>query len=96
MHERRPYQIVFEREGIHACAFSFPQDEREDFLKHLKELRTPPPAEEIDRQTAVRTEITQEDFATAPAGSARRPAGAGRRARTAPAVRDAVDAKHRA
>lgn len=39
--ERRPYQIVFEREAVHACADSFPFSKREDFLKYLEEQRQP-------------------------------------------------------
>jgi prepilin-type N-terminal cleavage/methylation domain-containing protein len=76
MKERRPYQIVFEREGIHACPFAFPIDRREEFLRYLEDLRTPPKEEEVDREEAIRTEVEQTDFATAgsPTGSAPKPA----------------------
>lgn len=56
MREQRPWQIVFEREGIHACQASFPYAKREDFIKHLEELRAPPVITEIEREVPVRTE----------------------------------------
>lgn len=49
MRERRTYQIVFEPEGIHASPAMYPYEKRDDFLKHLEELRNPPPVEEIER-----------------------------------------------
>jgi prepilin-type N-terminal cleavage/methylation domain-containing protein len=63
MHERRPYQIVFEHEAIHACEFSFPHIRREEFLKYLADLRTPPKEEEIGRNQMVRAEIVRDEFA---------------------------------
>jgi prepilin-type N-terminal cleavage/methylation domain-containing protein len=77
MREHRPYQIVFEREGIHACPFAFPIDRRDDFLRHLTDLRTPPKEMETEREAAVRTEIEQPEFTTAPtgAGAAPKPVG---------------------
>ncbi|MGI8604864.1 MAG: prepilin-type N-terminal cleavage/methylation domain-containing protein [Verrucomicrobiales bacterium] len=62
-HERRTYQIVFERAGVHACEFSFPQVRRTEFLKQLAEARTPPKKEDIVREQILRTEVTREEFA---------------------------------
>jgi prepilin-type N-terminal cleavage/methylation domain-containing protein len=73
MRERRPYQIVFEPEGIHACPFSFPQSKRDDFLRHLKELRTPPKETEVAKLDAVHTEIAQDEFAAASAPGTPKP-----------------------
>jgi prepilin-type N-terminal cleavage/methylation domain-containing protein len=73
MRERRPYQIFFESEGIHACPFSFPQSKRDDFLRHLKELRTPPRQQEVETLDAVHTEVAQDEFAAAPALAASKP-----------------------
>src|SRR5687768_4856640 len=42
MREGRPFQIVFEREGIHASPSMFPFEKRDEFLKFLEEMRTPP------------------------------------------------------
>ena len=47
--ERRAYQIVFERSGIHALADGFPAGKREEFLKALDEARTPPPGQVVER-----------------------------------------------
>src|SRR5688500_4533613 len=38
MREGRSYQIVFEREGIHASRTTFPYEKREEFLKFLEEM----------------------------------------------------------
>jgi prepilin-type N-terminal cleavage/methylation domain-containing protein len=62
MAERRAYQIVFEREAIHACESTFPQARREEFLKHLKDLRTPSKIDDITRESVVRTEVAREEF----------------------------------
>ena len=43
MRERRPYQIVFEHEGIHASPAMYPYEKRDEFLKQLEQMRTPPP-----------------------------------------------------
>ena len=58
MQERRAYQIVFEREGFHASAAMYPYAKRDEFLKHLEELRMPPIAEAIQRPVALRQEVT--------------------------------------
>ena len=55
--ENRPYQIVFERTGIHALADGFPTTKREEFLKALDEARTPPPGQVIQRAEVFVTEI---------------------------------------
>lgn len=57
MRERRPYQIVFEHEGIHASPAMYPYEKREEFLEHFEELRTPPPREVIQRVEVRRPEI---------------------------------------
>jgi prepilin-type N-terminal cleavage/methylation domain-containing protein len=58
MQERRAYQIVFEREAFHASPAMYPYEKREEFLKHLEELRTPPPMESVARVETQRQEIT--------------------------------------
>lgn len=55
--ERRPYQIVFERGGVHALADGFPAGNREEFLKALDEARTPPPGQVIERTEPATTEV---------------------------------------
>jgi prepilin-type N-terminal cleavage/methylation domain-containing protein len=57
MEERRAYQIVFEREGFHASAAMYPYEKRDEFLKHLEELRLPPMAAAIQRPTTQRQEV---------------------------------------
>jgi prepilin-type N-terminal cleavage/methylation domain-containing protein len=57
MDERRAYQIVFEREGFHASPAMYPYEKREEFLKHLEDLRTPPVIESVPRATAQHQEI---------------------------------------
>src|ERR1700710_2768241 len=37
MRERRPYQIVFEHEGIHASPAMYPYQKREEYLEHFEE-----------------------------------------------------------
>ena len=62
MREHRSYQIVFEHEGIHASPAMYPYEKREDFLKHLEEMRTPPRIEVIQRVVMQRTgEETQDE-----------------------------------
>ena len=57
MRERRPYQIVFEHEGIHASPAMYPYEKREEYLEHFEELRTPPAKEVIERAEVKRQEI---------------------------------------
>ena len=57
MRERRPYQIVFEHEGIHASPAMYPYEKREEYLEHFEELRTPPAKEVIERVEVKRQEI---------------------------------------
>jgi prepilin-type N-terminal cleavage/methylation domain-containing protein len=61
MRERRAYQIVFEREGIHASPAMYPYDKRDEFLKQLEELRTPPPEESVERVTTQRVEVQRQE-----------------------------------
>jgi len=49
MREKKPYQIVFEKTGIHAIAEGFPTANREDFLRALDVALTPPPGQEFER-----------------------------------------------
>lgn len=60
MREHRSYQIVFEHEGIHASPAMYPYEKREDFLKRLEEMRTPPRIELIQRVVMQRTEVQRE------------------------------------
>ncbi len=57
--ERRPFQIVFEKGGVHGMADSFPTARREEFLKALDAARTPPPNLVIER-----TEVAAEEVET--------------------------------
>jgi prepilin-type N-terminal cleavage/methylation domain-containing protein len=57
MRERRPYQIVFEHEGIHASPAMYPYQKREEYLEHFEELRTPPPREVIEHVEVKRQEV---------------------------------------
>lgn len=75
--ERRPYQIVFERGGIHGLADGFPSGKREDFLAALDEARTPPLGQEIERTEPVTTAVeTAGPAGPAPAGMAGQPPSA--------------------
>ncbi len=67
LREHRAYQIVFEREGIHASPAMHPFAKRDDFLKHLEEMRTPPPIEMIRRTVVERTEVVREETGNRPA-----------------------------
>ncbi len=70
-HERRPYQIIFEREGVHAIPGNRSFAKRDEFLKFLEELRTPPEITSFEREQPVITEPS--------AGLPAAPAGAGAR-----------------
>lgn len=61
MREHKAYQIVFEHEGIHASPAMHPYEKREDFLKHLEEMRTPPRIEVIERVVVQRTVVQREE-----------------------------------
>ena len=65
MREGRPFQIVFEREGIHASPSMFPFEKRDEFLKFLEEMRTPPRPEEIERLQAERQEVQRQEVINA-------------------------------
>jgi prepilin-type N-terminal cleavage/methylation domain-containing protein len=60
LREGRSYQIVIEREGIHASRTLFPFETRDEFLKFLEELRTPPRPENFERESVQRTEVVRE------------------------------------
>jgi prepilin-type N-terminal cleavage/methylation domain-containing protein len=61
MREHRSYQIVFEHDGIHASPAMYPYEKREEFLKHLEEMRTPPRVDVIERTVVQRTEVKREE-----------------------------------
>jgi prepilin-type N-terminal cleavage/methylation domain-containing protein len=63
MRERRSYQIVFEPEGIHASPAMYPYEKREDFLKHLEEMRMPPATEGIQRTDVGHQEVVRDGVA---------------------------------
>jgi prepilin-type N-terminal cleavage/methylation domain-containing protein len=65
MREGRAYQIVFEREGIHASPSMFPFEKRDEFLKFLEEMRTPPRPEEIERLKAERANVQRQEVVNA-------------------------------
>ncbi|MDB6136473.1 MAG: hypothetical protein JWM59_4716 [Verrucomicrobiales bacterium] len=50
MREHRQYEIIFERGGIHAVPGNRDFLKRDEFLKWLEELRTPPAITEYERQ----------------------------------------------
>ena len=56
MREGQPYQIVFEREGIHASPATYPYEKRDEFLKELEEMRTPPKDDGIETMIIERPE----------------------------------------
>lgn len=60
MREHRSYQIVFEHDGIHASPAMYPYEKREEFLKRLEEMRTPP-QDTIERTVIQRTEVKREE-----------------------------------
>jgi prepilin-type N-terminal cleavage/methylation domain-containing protein len=68
MREGETYQIVFEREGIHATPGMFPYERRDEFLKELEEMRTPPRVETIERVATERTEVQREEIGNRPGG----------------------------
>ena len=74
MRERKPYQIVFEHEGIHASPAMYPYEKREEYLEHFDEFRTPPPKEVIERTEVHRQEIDGRQ--AAPTGEAEEPSKA--------------------
>ena len=49
MREHRPFQIILERRGLHAIPGNRSFPTRDDFLKYLEELRTPPPSNLFQR-----------------------------------------------
>lgn len=65
MREGRSYQIVFEREGIHASRTMFPYEKREEFLKFLDEMRRPPLIETISRTGLERVEVQRQEVVNA-------------------------------
>jgi hypothetical protein len=71
MREGETYQIVFEREGIHASPAMFPSERRDEFLKQLEELRTPPRIEAIERVITERTEVQRAEMGNRPEQTAR-------------------------
>lgn len=66
MREHRPYEIIMEQGGLHALPGNPSFAKREEFLKHLEELRTPPPVTEFETNTAETPAVER----TAPSGQA--------------------------
>ncbi|HWB05266.1 MAG TPA: prepilin-type N-terminal cleavage/methylation domain-containing protein [Verrucomicrobiales bacterium] len=61
MRERRSYQIVFEPGGIHASPAMYPYGTKEEFLKHLEELRHPPEPEPMETVAVQRADDEEKD-----------------------------------
>lgn len=61
LREHRPYTIYFERDGIHALQGNRDFAKRDEFLKYLEELRTPPEITEFEQQEPERTEPERND-----------------------------------
>jgi hypothetical protein len=61
LREHRPYTIYFERDGIHALPGNRDFAKRDEFLKYLDELRTPPEITEFEQQEPERTEPEHND-----------------------------------
>lgn len=57
MKERRPYEILFERDGMHAIPGNRSFGERDEFLKHLEELRTPPVRTAFEHQKPAKPDV---------------------------------------
>ena len=57
MREGEPYQIVFEREGIHASPQMYPYEKREEYLKALEDSITPPKDEGFERTVVEHTAV---------------------------------------
>ena len=57
MREGEPYQIVFEREGIHGSPQMYPFEKREEYLKALEDSITPPRDEGFQRTVVEHTEV---------------------------------------
>lgn len=62
MREGLPYQIVFEREGIHASPATYPYEKRDEFLAELETMRTPPPEESIERVVVEQAGVQREEM----------------------------------
>lgn len=60
MHERRPYQIVFEPGGFHAAPYLHEYHGREAFLEWLEDVQQPPENDRIRRQVVERAEIRRD------------------------------------
>lgn len=62
MRDRQSYQIVFEHEGIHASTAMYPYEKRDEFLKQLEEMRTPPKPNPIERAITQRVEVQRQEI----------------------------------
>jgi len=69
MREGEPYQIVFEREGIHASPSMYPYEQRDEFLKELEKLRTPSKDEGFERTVVDRDEMNVQEIVGATGNS---------------------------
>lgn len=63
MRERRSYQMVFEHDGIHASPAMYPYEKREEFLKHLEELRMPPRVDPAQREGVQQMGVDRQQIA---------------------------------
>ncbi|MDB6071591.1 MAG: hypothetical protein JWL81_2762 [Verrucomicrobiales bacterium] len=68
MKEHRPYEIIMEQEGLHALPGNPSFSKRDEFFKHLEELRTPPPVTEFEMET-VETAAVERTAPSTPAGT---------------------------
>lgn len=68
MREHRPYEIVMEESGLHALPGNPSFAKRDEFLKHLEELRTPPPITEFEMDLP-ETAAVERTAPSAPAGT---------------------------
>lgn len=66
MREHRPYEIVIERDGLHAIPGNRSFSGRDEFLKHLEELRTPPPVTRFDQVVPEKAAVEKVERAPMP------------------------------
>lgn len=62
LREGVPYQIVFEREGIHATPATYPYEKRDEFLAELEAMRTPPKEDAIERVVVEQAVVQREEM----------------------------------
>lgn len=67
--EKRAYQIVIERDGLHAVPGADTFLKRDEFLKFLEDLRTPPPATGMNRTEPERAGVARQEVQGRPEAS---------------------------